>query len=170
MSQISEIEDDHFVLTDNTRVLRVMAIDYLTGQPLAPSNGGAIGGTPIDTRLNALAEIDLKLEAINDKLAETFPPGISNFSLLEQASLTTSPRQLTALSTFARSIQIQSIRPDGSDNLGLIAIGTSAVQTFYMNPGSVWSDSAPLGQTLDLSQIYIRSLVPGDCITLITRG
>lgn len=170
--QTLEIEDDHLVLADNTRVMRVVAIDYLTGSPLVgtSSNAGAIGGTSSDPRLDSLAQIELKLEAIKNKLTETFPSGISNFNLIPQAPLTATARPLTASQTFARSIQIQSIRPDGSDNLGLIAIGTSAVQTFYMNPGSVWSDSAPLGQTLDLSQIYIRSLVAGDCITLITRG
>ena len=99
-----------------------------------------------------------------------FPSGISNFNLIPQSPLTTSPRKLTAIQTLVESVQIQSIRPDGSDNLGLIAIGIGTVQEFYINPGSVWSDSASLGQKLDLSQIHIRATVSGDCITLITRG
>ena len=130
-----------------------------------PSNGGSgdpsnapLGGTPS----NGGAPLGA--------ICGAFPPGISNFNLIPQSPLTTSPRKLTAIQTLVESVQIQSIRPDGSDNLGLIAIGIGTVQEFYINPGSVWSDSAALGQKLDLSQIHIRSLVAGDCITVITRG
>lgn len=129
------------------------------------SNGGS--GDPSNAPLGGtLSNGGAPLGAI----CGAFPPGISNFNLLPQAPLTIAPRKLTAIQTLVESVQIQSIQPDGSDNLGLIAIGIGSVQEFYINPGSVWSDSAALGQKLDLSQIHIRAVVPGDCITLITRG
>jgi hypothetical protein len=95
--------------------------------------------------------------------------GVSNFDTIELPPLTTIAQPLSVTSQLYRSIQIQAIKPDGEDNAARIAIGDSVAQTFYLKPGDVWGDSVPLGQTLDISQIYVRALTSGDCISLMVR-
>ena len=111
-----------------------------------------------------------QLVSINNKLIDVFSPGTSTLDLPTQAALTTTARALMPTGQTCRSMQIQSIKPDGTTNTGQIAIGTSTRQTLYLAPGEVWGDSAPLGKVLDLSQIFIRALTAGDCITLVVRS
>lgn len=141
--------------TVQRRATHVIMYDAATGGPIA------FGGTPADSP---------QLTTINNKLIDIFPSGTSTLDLPAQASLTTTARALMAAGQTCRSMQIQSIRPDGTANTGQIAIGTSTRQTIYVAPGDFWGDSAPLGKLLDLSQIFVRSLSAGDCITLVVRS
>ena len=111
-----------------------------------------------------------QLVSINNKLIDVFSPGTSTLDLPTQAALTTTARALMPTGQTCRSMQLQSIKPDGTPNTGQIAIGTSTRQTLYLAPGEVWGDSAPLGKYLDLSQIFVRALTAGDCITLVVRS
>ena len=166
-SQIPEINWDYTKLketidtitgeTVRRRAQHVILYDAATGNPTAAGGGGTAGDSAM-------------LISINNKLIDVFPPGTSTLDLPVQASLTTTARALMGAGTTCRSLQIQSIKPDGTANTGQIAIGTSTRQTVYLSPGEVWGDSAPLGKLLDLSQIFVRSLTAGDCITLVVRS
>ena len=147
--------------TIQRRAMHVIMYDAATGGPVAVGGGGGGGLTATDSAQLAL---------INTKLIDVFSPGTSTLDLPTQAALTTTARALMGTGNLCRSMQIQSIRPDGTANTGQIAIGTSTRQTMYLAPGEVWGDSAPLGKYLDLSQIFIRSLTAGDCITLVVRS
>ena len=152
--------------TVQRRAMHVILYDA-SGNPAATS-GGSGGGGGGGGGLTATDSAQLAL--INTKLIDVFSPGISALDLPAQASLTTTARALMAAGQTCRSMQIQSIRPDGTANTGQIAIGTSTRQTLYLAPGEVWGDSAPLGKLLDLSQIFVRSISAGDCITLVVRS
>lgn len=141
------------------RAQHVIVFDPITGEPIAFTSNGSGGLTAADPAVGN----------ISNRLAEVFPIGVSNFDTIEQAPLTTTARALSPTSSLCRSIQVQAIKPNGTDNTARIAIGDSAAQTFYLSPGDVWGDSAPMGQTLDLSQIYVRALTDGDCISLLVR-
>ena len=148
--------------TIQRRAMHVILYDAATGGPVATTGGSGGGGlTPSDSAQLAL---------INTKLIDVFPAGSSTLDLPVQAALTTTARALMGAGTTCRSLQIQSIRPDGTANVGQIAIGTATRQTMYLAPGEVWGDSAPLGKLLDLSQIFVRSLTAGDFITLVVRS
>lgn len=141
------------------RAQHVIVFDPITGDPIAFTSNGSGGLTAADPAVGN----------ISNRLTEVFPIGVSNFDTIEQAPLTTTARALSPASSLCRSIQVQSIRPNGTDNTARIAIGDSVAQTFYLSPGDVWGDSSPMGQTLDLSQIYVRALTAGDCISLLVR-
>ena len=111
-----------------------------------------------------------QLTSVNNKLTDVFPAGTSTFDLPIQEPLTTTARALMPAGQTCRSVQLQAIKPDGTPNTGLIAIGTVTRQTIYIAPGEVWGDSVPLGKLLDLSQIFVRALTAGDCITLVVRS
>ena len=167
-SQIPEINWDYTKLketidtltgeTIRRRAQHVILYDAATGNPAATGGGG---GTVGDSAM---------LTSINNKLIDVFPPGTSTLDLPIQAALTTTARALMPAGQTCRSLQIQSIKPDGTPNTGQIAIGTSTRQTIYLAPGEVWGDSTPLGKVLDLSQIFVRALTAGDCITLVVRN
>ena len=145
--------------TVRRRAQHVILFDPATGEPIALNSNGTV--SPANPQ---------QLTTIADKLEEIFPSGVSNFDIIPQAPLTTTARPLISVQTFCRSVQILSVRPDGSDNQGRIGIGDSGLQIIYIEPGlGGWGDSAPLGQMLDLSQIYVRAIVPGDCISLAVR-
>ena len=133
------------------RAQHVILFDSTTGSPAAPAESA-------------------QMAAVNAKLIDVFPAGVSSIDVPVQASLTTTARALMGSGQTCRSMQIQSIRPDGTANVGMIAVGTSTRQTVYLSPGDVWGDSAPLGKVLDLSQIFVRSLTAGDFITLVVRS
>lgn len=142
--------------TIRRRAQHVILMDAVTGGPAASGGGGSTGDSAM-------------LTSINNKLIDVFPAGTSTFDLPIQAALTTTARALMTSGT-CRSIQIQAIKPDGTPNTGQVAIGTATLQTIYLAPGEVWGDSTPLGKLLDLSQIFVRSLTAGDCITLVVRS
>lgn len=133
------------------RAQHVILFDSVTGAPAAPAES-------------------TQMAAVNAKLADVFPPGVSTLDVPVQVALTIAARSLMAAGQTCRSMQIQAIRPDGTPNVGMIAIGTVTRQTIYVAPGDFWNDSAPLGKVLDLSQIFVRSLTAGDFITLVTRS
>ena len=157
-TKLKEIVDSFGVVV-RRRAQHVIVFDPITGEPIAFTSNGSGGLTAGDPAVGN----------ISNRLAEVFPIGVSNFDTVELTPLTTVARPLSITSQLYRSIQIQSIRPNGTDNVARIAIGDSAAQTFYLSPGDVWGDSAPMGQTLDLSQIYVRALTTGDCISLLVR-
>ena len=111
-----------------------------------------------------------QLTSVNNKLTDVFPAGTSVLDLPIQAALTTTARALMPAGQTCRSMQLQAIKPDGTPNTGLIAIGTATRQTIYIGPGDFWNDSVPLGKLLDLSQIFVRALTAGDCVTLAVRS
>ena len=162
-TKLAETIDALTGATIRRRAQHVILFDAVTGAPAATGGGGGGGGglTPSDSAQLAL---------INTKLIDVFPAGTSTIDLPVQAALTTTARALMGAGTTCRSLQIQSIRPDGTPNTGLIAIGTTTRQTIYVAPGDFWNDSTPLGKLLDLSQIFVRSLNAGDCITLVVRS
>jgi len=160
-TKLAETIDAITGATIRRRAQHVILFDATTGAPAATGGGGGGGLTPSDSAQLAL---------INTKLIDVFPPGTSVLDLPTQAALTTTARALMGAGTTCRSMQIQSIKPDGTANAGQIAIGTSTRQAMYLSPGEVWSDSAPLGKLLDLSQIFVRSMTAGDCITLVVRS
>jgi len=149
--------------TIQRRAMHVILYDAVTGGPVAVGGGGSGGG-------GLTATDSAQLALINTKLIDVFSPGTSTLDLPTQSALTTTARALMGNGTICRSMQIQAIKPDGTPNTGQIAIGTSTRQTLYLAPGEVWGDSAPLGKYLDLSQIFVRSLTAGDCITLVVRS
>jgi hypothetical protein len=158
----TRLKDAIDALTGETirrRAQHVIVFDPITGEPIAFTSNGPGGLTATDPAVGN----------ISNRLAEIFPIGVSNFDTIELPALTTTKISLSTESLLCRSIQVQSIRPNGTDNTARIAIGDSAAQTFYLSPGDVWGDSAPMGQTLDLSQIYVRALTAGDCISLLVR-
>ena len=167
-SQIPEINWDYTKLketidtltgeTIRRRAQHVILFDASTGGPIVLNANGT----------TAPAE-NPQLTSINNKLIDVFPAGTSTLDLPIQSALTTTARALMA-SGFCQSLQIQAIKPDGTPNTGLIAIGTSARQTIYVAPGDFWNDSTPLGKVLDLSQIFVRALTAGDCLTLVVRS
>ena len=160
-SQISGISLDYTKLKETIdaitgeliqrRASHVILFDSATGAPAAPADSS-------------------QMAAVNNKLIDVFPSGVSAIDVPVQAALATTARALMTAGNTCRSMQIQSIRPDGTPNVGMIAVGTSTRQTVYLSPGDVWGDSAPLGKVLDLSQIYVRSLTAGDFITLVVRS
>ena len=111
-----------------------------------------------------------QLTSVNNKLIDVFPAGTSALDLPIQTALTTTARALMPAGQTCRSMQLQAIKPDGTPNTGLIAIGTATRQTIYIAPGDFWNDSVPLGKLLDLSQIFVRSLTAGDCVSLVVRS
>ena len=129
--------------TIQRRAMHVILYDAATGGPVASSSGGG-GGTTTPTP--------------------------STLDLPTQSALTTTARALMPVGTMCLSFEIQSIRPDGTFNTGLIAIGTATRQTLYISPGDAWNDPALFGKVTDLSQVFVRALTAGDCITLVVRS
>ena len=158
-TKLAETIDAITGATIRRRAQHVILFDSTTGNPA--TTGGNGGLTPSDSAQLAL---------INTKLIDVFPPGTSTLDLPVQAALTTTARALMGTGTTCRSLQIQAIKPDGTPNTGLIAIGTTTRQTIYVAPGDFWNDSPPLGKVLDLSQIFVRALNVCDCITLVVRS
>ena len=157
-TRLKETIDSLTGATVNRRAQHVILFDAATGGPIVLNANGTT--TPSE---------DPQLTSINNKLIAVFPSGTSTLDLPVQAALTTTARALMT-SGLCQSIQIQAIKPDGTPNTGQIAIGTATRQTIYLAPGEVWGDSTPLGKVLDLSQIFVRSLTAGDCITLAVRS
>lgn len=142
--------------TIRRRAQHVILFDPATGEPIVLNGNGTV--SPANPQ---------QLTTIADKLESIFPSGISSFDILPQTPLTATARALTSDQTLCRSVQIFSVRPDGSDNIDRIGIGDSDLQIIYIEPGlGAWERSAPIGKMLDLSQIYVRAIVPGDCISV----
>jgi hypothetical protein len=158
----TRLKDAIDALTGETirrRAQHVILFDAATGEPIVLNGNGTV--SPADPQ---------QLTTIADKLETIFPSGVSNFDIIPQLPLTASARALMDVPTLCRTVQILSVRPDGSDNEGRIGIGDSDLQNIYIEPGlGGWGDSAPIGQKLDLSQIFVRAIVPGDCISLAVR-
>ena len=141
-TKLKETIDTFTGETVRRRAQHVILMDAVTGGPAA-TGGGSTGDSSLLT---------------------------STFDLPAQVALTTTARALMPAGQTCRSLQIQAIKPDGTPNTGLIAIGTTTRQTIYVAPGDFWNDSTPLGKLLDLSQIFVRALTAGDCITLVVRS
>lgn len=141
------------------RAQHVIVFDPITGEPIAFTSNGSGGLTAADPAVGN----------ISNRLADIFPIGVSNFDTIEQTPLTTTARPLSPSPSLCRSYQIQAIKADGIYNNSPIAIGDQSLQTSYIEPGLFWGDSAPMGQMLDLNQIYVRATTTGDSISLNVR-
>jgi len=146
-TKLAETIDAITGATIRRRAQHVILFDAVTGAPAATGGGGGGGGTAVATT-----------------------PTPSTLDLPTQAALTTTARALMPVGTMCLSFEIQSIRPDGTFNTGLIAIGTATRQTLYIAPGDAWNDPALYGKVTDLSQVFVRALTAGDCITLVVRS
>lgn len=145
------------------RAQHVIVFDAVTGQPV--TSGSGTGGTDQD-----LSGLIADVNEINESINRIYPSGISRLLVYPAPPLNIfAPTCLAEFSIICRSIQIQAIRPDGTDNRQRIAIGDSETQSFYLSPGDVWSDSAPLGQTMDLAGLWLRALEDGDAVTVLMR-
>lgn len=161
-TKLKEVIDSLTGAVIRRRAQHVIVFDPATGEPIAfsASGGGLATGDP---RLDRLAEI-------RDRLGLVFPSGTSSLVALEPIELEVVAKPLSDVSFLCRSVQIQAVRPDGSDNLSRIAVGTEALQIQYLDPSlGTWGDTAPMGQTLDLAQIYVRAITAGDYASVVVR-
>lgn len=161
-TKLRDLVDNLTGATIRRRAQHVIVFDPATGNPLSFTSDGGGGVAVADPRLDRLVEI-------RDRLDSVFPAGVSSLSAPASIALGTTAVPLSAQPFLCRSVQIQSVRPDGSDNAGRIAIGDATRQTIYLAQLGTWGDSAPMGQTIDLSQIYLRSVVSGDFASVLVR-
>jgi hypothetical protein len=161
-TKLRDLVDTLTGATIRRRAQHVIVFDPATGNPLSFTSDGGGGVTVADPRLDRLVEI-------RDRLGEIFPSGSSSLITPPPIELSTTAKPLSATPLLCRSVQIQSVRPDGSDNSARIAIGSAERQTIYLSQLGTWGDTAPLGQELDLSQIYVRGLASGDFVSIVVR-
>jgi hypothetical protein len=83
-------------------------------------------------------------------------------------SVGTTPTRIKPAQYWTRSVTIQSIRSDGTQNTGPIWVGGATVQPYIIPIGGFLQFDSPTGRSLDLSQIYVRSSAVGAQLNYLT--
>jgi hypothetical protein len=83
-------------------------------------------------------------------------------------ALTSEPQPLKPAQHWTRSVMIQSLRSDGSENDGILWIGSVNGQFYGLRVGDFIQIDSPAGRSIDLNKIYVRSPVPGTQVNFIT--